>query len=368
VSTPHTMPLGAPAAAALAAGLRAAFRLRRGTLDLTVDLSVAPGETLALVGPNGAGKTTCLLALAGLLGIDDGQIELDGRLLDGGPGGVHVPPEARRAGVLFQDPLLFPHLDAAANVAFGLRARGVPRGEAVARAEEWLRRVGLGGRTRARPAQLSGGQAQRVALARALATAPRMLLLDEPLSAVDASARIALRRELRAQLDGFDGVRVLVAHDAVDAFAFADRIAVLEHGQVVQAGTPAEICARPGSGYVADLVGVNLFAGTVAAGVFQGADGGSMVVASSHEGPALAVLHPRAVSLFPARPEGSPRNVWEAVVEAVEPAGDRLRVRFGGALPLVAEVTPAATAELRLAAGERFWLAVKATEIAVYSA
>jgi len=345
--------------------LAARFALARGRLALDVDLSATDDATLALVGPNGAGKTSCLRALAGLARVDAGSIVLDGVVLDGGPGGPFVPPPRRRVGLLAQEPLLFPHLSALDNVAYGPRARGVPRRAARQRAARWLARVGLADLADRRPAALSGGQAQRVALARAAATAPRLLLLDEPLSAVDASSRLALRRALREHLDAFEGARVVVAHDAVDAFALADRVAVLEDGRIVQTGTVEQICARPRSAYVADLVGVNLLRGSARGGEIHCEGGGRLVVGAAPDGPVLATVHPRAIALYPRRPEGSPRNVWRAPVLAVERVGDRARVRVGGVLPLVAEVTPAALTELRLHRGDETWVALKATEIAV---
>jgi molybdate transport system ATP-binding protein len=251
------------------------------------------------------------------------------------------------------------------NVAFGPRARGVPRATARAAARDWLARAGVGDLARRLPGTLSGGQAQRVALARALAAAPRCLLLDEPLAAVDATGRLELRRELRAHLAAFPGPRVIVAHDALDAFALADRVAVLEAGRIVQAGTVKTICSRPRSRYVADLVGTNLLRGTVADGRLQLPDGGTLVVSSAHAGEAIATVHPRAIALFRRRPDGSPRNVWSADIVLLETAGDRVRVQLGGAVPLVAEVTPAAVADLGLAAGGAVWVALKATEIAV---
>ena len=346
--------------------LQARFTLRRGALQLDIDLQAAAGETLALVGPNGAGKSTCLHVLAGLLRIEHGSVGWGGTVQDGGPDGVFVAPERRAAGVVFQDHCLFPHLSALDNVAFGLRARGCDRRTARAAARDWLRRVGLEQVTAERPAALSGGQQQRVALARALAAEPRVLLLDEPLAAVDASARLELRRELRRHLATFAGPRLVVAHDALDAFALADRVAVLEHGRVVQAGTVAEICSRPRSRYVADLIGTNLLRGSVAGGELRLAGGGALVVPSGIDGEVIASVHPRAIALFLQRPEGSPRNVFAAQVADVEAAGDRVRVQLAGAVPLVAEVTPAAVADLRLARGARIWAAVKATEITVY--
>jgi molybdate transport system ATP-binding protein len=345
--------------------LQAAFGLNRGSLALDVGLAADEGETVALVGPNGAGKTTCLLALAGLLRVERGCIQLGGRTVDGGPGGPFVAAQQRNVGFVFQDHLLFPHLTALENVAFGLCSRGVSRTEALAAARTWLERVGLGEFAEAKPATLSGGQAQRVALARALVLEPALLLLDEPLAAVDASARLQLRRELRAHLQAFAGVRLLVVHAPVDAFALADRIAVIEQGRIVQCGTVAEICGRPRSRYVADLVGLNFFRGPARGGVIELPEGGRLVANCGDAPAVMATLHPRAVSLFRERPSGSPRNVWQAPVLAIEPALDCVRVQVGGPVPLVAEITPGAQAELRLLAGEPVWLAVKATEIQV---
>jgi molybdate transport system ATP-binding protein len=342
--------------------------LRRAALQLDVQLTVAAGETVALVGPNGAGKSSLLAAIAGLLPLERGRIALGAQVFDAGPAAPFVLPEARRAGVMFQDLLLFPHRSALDNVAYGPRVRGVGREQALALASEWLMRVGVSDRAQALPSALSGGQAQRVALARALANDPQFLLLDEPLSAVDASARLALRRDLREHLDAFAGPRLLVTHDAVDAFALADRIAVLEQGRIVQAGPVAEICSRPRSRYVADLVGLNFLRGVCAAGRLQVEGGGELVVSQAPEGAVLATVHPRAIALYRSRPDGTPRNVWSAEIVALEAAGDRVRVRLGGALPLVAEVTPLAVAELRLGVGGSVWVALKATEIAVFPA
>ena len=346
--------------------LSARLAMQRGTLALEVDLQVEAGTTLAIVGPNGAGKSTLLAVIAGLLRISRGEIRIGKEVLDAGTDGTFVPPEARGVGMLFQDLRLFPHLRAVDNVAFGLAARGIDRRTARTAAMEGLQRVGLAEQANHFPAALSGGQAQRVALARALAVAPRMLLLDEPLSATDATVRVELRAELRRHLDAFAGPRIVVTHDAVDAFAFANRIAVLENGRIVQIGTVADVCSRPRSRFVADLVGINLFRGTAANGILRIDRGGSLVVPPAAEGNVIATVHPRAVALYRSRPDGSPRNVWQAPIVAIEPAGDRLRVQVGGAVPLVAEVTPQAVAELGLALGGDVWVALKATEIMVY--
>lgn len=340
----------------------------RGSLCLDVDLQIEAGTTLAIVGPNGAGKSTLLAVIAGLLRVGRGEIRIGEEVLDAGPGGTFVPPEDRSVGMLFQDHRLFPHLRAVDNVAFGPMARGSDRRTARTTALAWLQRVGLADRANDFPAALSGGQAQRVALARALALAPRMLLLDEPLSATDATVRVELRAELRRHLDAFAGPRIVVTHDAVDAFAFANRIAVLEAGRIVQIGTVAEICSRPRSRFVADLVGTNLFRGSAADGTLNLDGGGSLVVPPASEGRVIATVHPRAIALYRSRPDGSPRNVWQAPIVAIESAGDRVRVQVGGAVPLVAEVTPQAVADLGLALGGDVWVALKATEVMVYPA
>ncbi|MCA8952430.1 MAG: ABC transporter ATP-binding protein, partial [Planctomycetes bacterium] len=298
--------------------------VRRGALELELAMAVERGETAVLVGPNGAGKTSSLHALAGLLRVDCGRIALGERVLDGGPDGAWVPPEARELGVLFQDHLLFPHLTALENVAYGLRSRGVPRRAARAEADAWLGRVGLAGQRDLRPRELSGGQAQRVALARALAPSPQALLLDEPLAAVDAQAKLDLRRDLREHLATFAGPRIIVVHDIADALALADRIHVLEAGRLVQSGAIDEIVGKPRSPYVADLVGVNRYVGTCRGGVVE-VDGARLLVSTPLEGEVMVIVHPRAVALFRERPAGSPRNVWSAPIAAIEPMLDRVR-------------------------------------------
>src|SRR5262245_50582340 len=208
--------------------LQARVQLTLGDLDLDVDIAVATGELVVLLGPNGAGKTTLLRALAGLVALDSGRVVLDEVVLEDPEQHVRVPTERRPIGFVFQDYLLFPHLSALENVAFGLRARGVPRAEARRRAATWLKRVGLSHHARSRPAALSGGQAQRVALARALVADPRLLLLDEPLAALDIASRGEVRRDLRRHLASFDGTRLLVTHDPLEAMTMADRLVVLE--------------------------------------------------------------------------------------------------------------------------------------------
>jgi len=349
--------------------LVAEIALRKGELDLRAEVRAAEG-VVVLLGPNAAGKTTFLRALAGLVPLEEGRIVLDDVVLDAPRDGVHVPTSRRPIGVVFQDYLLFPHLSALDNVAFGLRARGVGRREARAKAGQWLERVGVGSHAGARPAALSGGQAQRVALARALVTEPRLLLLDEPLAAMDAGARADLRRELSVQLASFQGICVMVTHDPIEALTLGDHLVVLEAGRVVQAGAPSEVASHPRSDYVARLVGLNLYRGAGSGHTVTVAGGERIAVAESIEpaGEVFAVIPPRAVALHRTRPEGSPRNVWAGRVAALEVAGERIRVHVESGLPIVAEVTPAAMAELRLGEGGSVYASVKAVEVEVYQA
>ncbi|HKC20392.1 MAG TPA: ABC transporter ATP-binding protein [Candidatus Dormibacteraeota bacterium] len=348
--------------------LDVAVRTRMGALALDMELNAGEGEVVALLGPNGAGKTTLLRAIAGLAPIDAGHVRLDGQVLEDASTHRYVPTEERSIGFVFQDYLLFPHLDVLDNVAFGLRTRGVAKAEAARRAQEWLERVGLGGRTRAKTTELSGGERQRVALARALAPGPHLLLLDEPLAALDATTRAEVRRDLKLHLAAFRGVRILVTHDPLEAAILADRLVVMENGRHVQSGTPVEVTEHPRSRYVADLVGVNLLRGQADHGFVRLSDGASIAAAGASTGEVFAVIHPRAVSLHRSHPEGSPRNVWSGRVEGIELIGDRARVRVVAEIPLVAEVTPAALAELKLGEGGEVWLSFKATDVDIYPA
>jgi molybdate transport system ATP-binding protein len=347
--------------------LAVAIGVRRGRLLVQVDLGVADGEVLAVLGPNGAGKSTLLRVLAGLLPPDAGRVTVDGDVWDDVAAGVHVPTYRRRLGMVFQDYLLFPHLSLVENVAFGLRTRGVRHAAALATATAWLERVGLaelGGR---RPDQLSGGQAQRGALARALAPEPAVLLLDEPLSALDARTRLTVRAELRRHLGAFAGSTVLVTHDPVDAMALADRVVVVEDGRVAQEGTPAEVARHPRTDYVARLVGLSLLPGTGDGTTVRLEGGGRVAVAEEAAGPVFVAVRPESVALYLTRPDGSPRNVWPTRLVGATPHGATVRCELDGAVPLVAEVTATAFAELGLAPGAAVWATVKASEVAVYA-
>jgi molybdate transport system ATP-binding protein len=337
-----------------------------GGFSLDAALAVQPGELVALVGPNGAGKSTLLRSIVGLDAVDAGRIVLDGTVLDDPESGTLVPARRRGIGVVFQDRLLFDHLDVVENVAFGVRGRKMSRREARRIALEWLERFGLAHLAASRPPALSGGEAQRVALARALAFEPRLLLLDEPFAALDASTRIEVRREVRRHLATLSVPRILVTHDPLEALGLADRIVVLEAGRITQVGAPADLAARPRSPYVADLLGVNLLRGTLRGDQLDLGDGRRIaVVAATRSGPATATIAPRAVTLHRARPEGSARNVWATTVADVDDHGDRVRVRVGDPIPLAVDVTLAARDELQLAPGVPVWVSFKATEVAV---
>ncbi|MCB2223799.1 MAG: ATP-binding cassette domain-containing protein [Actinobacteria bacterium] len=350
----------------MTAGLDARFTLRRSeAFRVDVALQIPPGVTVALLGPNGAGKSTVVAALAGLLPVDEGRVVLDGTVLDDPAAGTLVPPELRRVGVVFQDYLLFPHLSVLENVCFGLRSRGAPKDRAAAAGAEWLDRVGLGGMAARRPGDLSGGQAQRVALARALAAEPGLLLLDEPLAALDVSTRSGLRRALAEHLEAFGGPRLFITHDPAEAFLLADEIHVLEDGAVTQAGTADDIRFRPRTPYAADLAGFNLFRGTAAGATVDVGPHALAVADDRHRGPVLVTIQPVAVAVHLAQPTGSPRNTWATVVERVEDLGSRIRLQMGAPLPLAAEVTRAAMTEMGLEPGRRVWVAVKATEVGV---
>jgi molybdate transport system ATP-binding protein len=346
--------------------LSAAIRIRRSeTFTLDVAIDVRAGRTVAVLGPSGAGKSTLVAAIAGLLPIDEGAIVLGGQVIDDPSSGVFVPPDERRIGVVFQDYSLFPHMDATRNVAFGLRSRGIGRADADELARSWLGRVGLGDNASQRPSDLSGGQQQRVALARALASDPAILLLDEPLSALDVTTRARMRRELADHLAAFTGPRILITHDPVEAFILADEVHVIEDGVITQVGSPDDIRVRPRTPYAADLASVNLVTGQADDGTVL-VDGHAVHIADhSVAGPVLLTIRPASVSLHLRRPEGSPRNTWSTVVDVVERLGDVVRVRTGAPIALAVDVTPEAIAELGIVPGLPVWLSIKATEIAV---
>lgn len=355
--------------------LRARITSRRDTFTLSVSLDVGAGEVVAVLGPNGAGKTTLLRAIAGLTPVSDGEVTVDD--VAWATPRHALPPDQRACGLLAADHLLFPHLSALDNVAFGPRARGRYATDAHDRARLELDQLGIGELADRRPHQLSHGQAQRVALARALATDPRVLLLDEPLAALDPESRPAIRHSLSQRLDAFAGMTVLVTHDPLDALTLADCLVFLREGAIVQEGPPEEIVRHPRDSYVAEVAGLNLYAGTAR----QSADetvvavtGRLDIVAASGSaapgtsGTCWVAFPPSAVSLYRSRPDGSPRNTWAGRVDSLELTGQTARVRVVGALDLVADITLASVASLQLHPGDEVWASVKATEVRCYPA
>ncbi|MFD5130336.1 ABC transporter ATP-binding protein [Streptomyces olindensis] len=359
----ETTDLGTPPPGHLSEGLDARLVVDRGAFRLDVTLAAAPGDVVALLGPNGAGKTTALRALSGLIPLTSGHLLLDGTRLDG------TAPESRPVGVVFQDYLLFPHLTALDNVAFGPRCRGAGKAEARAQATEWLDRMGLADHAGAKPRRLSGGQAQRVALARALATRPRLLLLDEPLAALDARTRLEVRAQLRRHLAEFEAVAVLVTHDPLDAMVLADRLVVVEDGRVVQEGTASDIARHPRTDYIARLVGLNLYKGRAEGHTVRLDTGPGITTTEELSGPVFVAFPPGAVTLYRDRPTGSSaRNLWHCEVAGLETHGDQIRADLTGELPLAADLTTVAAAELDLHPGAPVWAAVKATQTHAYPA
>ncbi len=347
--------------------LAADFVVQRGSLLLDVDLAVEPGQVLVLLGPNGAGKSTVLRVLAGLLPPDAGRIVLNGAVLDEPAAGKHVAPYERPIGMVFQDYLLFPHLSTVDNIAFGLRSRHVPRARARTAALGWLDRVGLGDYAKAKPGGLSGGQAQRVALARALIGSPELLLLDEPLAALDARTKLEVRADLRRHLSEYPGATVLVSHDPIDAMALADEVAVIEDGRVVQSGPPGEVARRPRTDYVARLIGLTLLAGNAEGTQVRLDSGASVNIADPAHGSVYVAIRPETVAIYPTEPHGSPRNVWPARVASATPHGSAVRCDLSGPVPLTADLTATAFAELGLGPGSDVWATVKAHEVEVYA-
>lgn len=346
-----------------------------GELTVAVAFEVERGETVALVGPNGAGKSTVLRAIAGLHPITSGRVALGDRVWDDPGANLFVAARHRHVGAVFQDYLLFDHLTALDNAAFGLRSRRLDRHRSRTSAMAALERLGVGGVADRMPSELSGGQAQRVALARALVLEPVVVLLDEPLAALDATSRGAVRHDLPRWLnescaeDGAPPAKLLVTHDPVDAHSLADRVVVLEHGRVTQIGTLADVAARPRSTFVADLVGTNVVHGMLRDSVLKvDVDGGTELIVGTHDaadGAAIAAIRPAAISLHRSRPEGSPRNVWAARIVGIDRSNDRVRVRLGGPLALVVEVTEAGLGALGANVDDQVWASVKASEISV---
>jgi molybdate transport system ATP-binding protein len=376
-------------------------RLRSRSFDIALD--VADGETLAVLGPNGAGKSTLLGVLAGLIRPDDGRASLGGRALFdlAATRPVWLPPHRRGVALLAQEPLLFPHLTVRANVAFGPRSVGATRADATARAEHWLAETETLDLAERKPGELSGGQAQRVAIARALAAAPQLLLLDEPLAALDVAVAPTIRRMLRRVIA--HSTTIVVTHDPLDAYLLSDRVVIVGGGRIVEQGPTRDVLERPRAEFTAQLAGVSLLTGRrTAAGLVT--DDGIAIAAvgardlarsagsaesaalarsagsagsaafldsdSSRGGRVTAALRPSAVRVE-ARPTGwSPSapddtNIVAATVRDLEPHGDLVRVRTEW---LSADITPGRVADLDLAPGAPVVLTFAATDVDLYPA
>lgn len=336
--------------------------------DVDVDLYVPEASTLALIGPNASGKSTVLQVLAGLLRPDEGRIMLADQCLFDADRGTWVPAHRRGVAMLAQEPLLFPRMSALDNVAFAARAAGRDRRSAQHKALDWLRDLEARDLADRRPGQLSGGQAQRVAVARALAAEPTLLLLDEPLAALDQPVAAAIRQTLRRLLD--ERTAVLVTHDILDAALLADQIAVIDRGRIIEVGPTSDILHRPRTQFAARLCGLNLVTG-----VAEGADSlrtsdGALIIGLAQmpltaRARTVATFSPSTVSVHRTAPEGSVRNVVAGRIEALAPQAHLVRVHVGS---LAADITPGALRDLRLEVGDPVHLAFKAAEVALYPA
>jgi len=341
-------------------------RTTLGDLRLDVQLKVEPGECLALAGPSGAGKTSVLRVAAGLLRPADGRVDANGETWLDTARGIDVPPDRRRCGYVFQDYALFPHLNAWQNVAYPLRGRA--RRERRSRSLELLDRFGLADRAEARPRTLSGGERQRVAVARALARKPEVLLLDEPLSALDARTRAGAARELAAVLRDSEAPALLVTHDFAEAAQLGHRVGVIDQGRVVQEGTPSELATTPRSAFVADFTGAVVLTGTARGGAdgltHVELDGGGTVASTDRGDGAVAVsVYPWeiTVELASDEPHGSAQNWLPAEVLSITTVGNRVRLGLAGPQPLVAEITLASAERLQLRPGAKVTAAWKAS-------
>ncbi len=369
------------------------------TFHLSLDLAASQGQTTVLLGESGAGKSTVLRIVAGLLKPQKGHISLGNTVYFDSEQGIDVPPQERPFGYVFQDYALFPHLTVFENVAFGLRAQRLPRSLIRQRVGAALEQVRLPGLEQRRPAQLSGGQQQRVAIARVLALQPQLLLLDEPLSALDVQTRREVRQELRRILAEVDITTVIVTHTYLEALLFGQHILVLEGGHVLQQGGQRDLLEHPRSAYVAELIGVNFFHGrivryespTVCVLQMQSVPQTTEILATLHEqgGDALkpqngeeayVIVEPRSITLYQAQPDSSARNTFRGEVTQILRVGSaslsnkvnegvlRVSLLIDATLPpLTAEITEASSARLNLHEGSIVYATFKATEARVYT-
>ncbi len=362
--------------------------------QLSLSLAARYGETTVLLGESGAGKSTILRIVAGLLKPQKGYVALGDIVYFDSQRGIHVPPQERPFGYVFQDYVLFPHLTVFENVAFGLQAQRMTRSFVRQRVGEALEQVRLTGLDRRRPAQLSGGQQQRVAVARALALQPQLLLLDEPLSALDVQTRREVRQELRRILAEVNVTTILVTHTYLEALLFGQHILVLERGKVLQQGGQRDLLEHPRSAYIAELIGVNFFQGCItryespgvcAIQLCAGTQTLELVATLREHGqtenmPAIGegvyvVVEPRGITLYPTHPDSSARNTFRGEIVQIVRVGSasldqgvvRVSLQFAAAMPpLTAEVTEASASRLHLHEGATVYATFKATDARAY--
>ena len=320
------------------------------SFELRLSLDVA--GTLALVGPSGAGKTTALRVVAGLRRPAVGRVQVDEEVWFDGAADCDLPPERRRVGLVFQEYALFPHMTVRQNVEYARRHT----------ADEYLERFRIAHLATARPSELSGGERQRVALARALARDPQVLLLDEPLAALDAHTKTTVRAELHDVLAGLDIPVLLVTHDFEDAAALAGRVSVIVDGAVRQTGTPSELVAEPADAFVASFTGANLLEGE-AEGQYGSTrvrldDGTVVATADPAHGRVALAVYPWDVTLATTPPHDSALNVIHAPIRSVAELGNRVRLAVG---PISAEITAESLARLGLRPGQPVYASFKAT-------
>jgi len=345
-------------------------RKRLRDFELQIALSVPAGETLAVIGPSGAGKTSVLALIAGLMTPDEGRIVVGDRVLFDSARRINVPPEQRLLGYVLQEYALFPHMTVLRNIEYGMEARRMPRDEIARRSAETMRMLGISHLAGVRPTRISGGERQRVALARAIAAGGQVLLLDEPLAALDAQTRQNARGDLRRVIQSVGVAAVFVTHDYVDALAFGDRICVIDRGEVVQMGSQEDLLLRPKARFVAEFMGVNFLHGTAQ----PPQDGVSKVLVDGIEvsttleepGEVFLAFSPVDVTLSAEPPAGSAQNVFRATVTALLQLGGRIRVDLDAGFPLVAELTPDSVARLGLEIGSNVYASFKATAIEAY--
>ena len=341
--------------------------------ELDIAFEVSPSETLVLIGPSGCGKTTTLNTIAGLMRPEEGRIALNGTTLWDRAQGIDVCAERRQVGYVFQDFALFPHMSAAENVAYGLRARRAPRQEIPRRVEEALKLVGMAHLDRRRPGAMSGGERQRVALARAIACDAEILLLDEPMGSLDAQTRNRVRGELQHLLHSLKRVTIMVTHDYVDALTFGHRIGVMDRGKMLQIGERQEMLQRPRSRFVAELTGVNFYEGTISSSQINGLAevwvGDTCIYANTSRpemGDTLLAFFPSDVTLSPEAPAGAARNVFRARVRDIVHMGDKVRVCLNGSLAMNVEITATTLEKLGLAEGSVVFAAVPTSAVRTY--